>query len=193
MNKSRLSLVDYLKEVSIVVIGVLIAVSVGNYREKLGNEAYLIKTLAAIKQEVLTSRTEVDSVLQRHLALYEKLALDSGQEALGPFIARAGGFQVATVKNLSLRFFISQKAELLAFDLIARLMDIELRTQILANKVDRLATFSYEHFDGGDEKTRMKFGFLLADIIDSEQSLLEAYAEFLEEYQAELGMHRQGE
>lgn len=180
-------IIAYLREISIVVIGVLIAVSAGNYKEKLDDKRYLKKTLVAIKNEVTTSRAEIDSVLKRHFDLYRKLEEDFGQneQSLGEFVSSAGGFQVANIKNISLRFFVSNKAELLDFLIIGQLLDIELQTKLLSDKVDRLANFAYENVHQNDLETMTKFAYLLGDVIDSEQMLSEAYAEFLADYQME--------
>ena len=171
-----------------MVIGVLIAVSLGNYKERLDNREYLRKTLRAIENEATSSQSDIDTVLSRHIALYEKLENEFGEneQTLGEFISSSGGFQVATIKNISLRFFISNKAELLEFEIISQLLDIELKTNILSDKVDRLADFVYDHISENDEEVIIKFTYLLSDVIESEQSLLESYSEFLEENKMDL-------
>ncbi|MEL6558548.1 MAG: hypothetical protein AAFQ94_10210 [Bacteroidota bacterium] len=179
-------ILDYFKEVTIVVIGVLIAVSIGNYKENLDNKEYLRKTLEAIENEILTSQVEIDTVLSRHMALLEKLESSDIQMTLGEFISSSGGFQVALIKNISLRFFISNKAELLEYEIIAQLFEIEQSTKILSDKIDRLAGLAYDHINDNDEEVMMKFYYLLSDVIDSEQSLLESYSEFLEQNKKEL-------
>ena len=186
--KKRNQILDYFKEVTIVVIGVLIAVSIGNYKEKLDNEEYLEKTLKAIQNEIVTSQSDIDTVLYRHIGLLEKLEADfiENQMTLGEFVSNSGGFQVAFIKNISLRFFISNKAELLEYEMIAQLLEIEEITKILSAKVDRLASFTYDHINENNKEVMVKFAYLLSDVIDSERSLLESYSEFLEQNQKKL-------
>ena len=183
--KKGSQIIDYFKEITIVVIGVLIAVSIGNHKEKLDNEKFLRKTLEAIQKEIVTSQSDLDTVVSRHIGLLEKLEADfnANQMNLGELVSNSGGFQVAFVKNISLRFFISNKAELLEYDMIAQLLEIEQTTKILSDQVDRLASFVYDHINENDEEVVLKFAFLLSDVIDSEQSLLESYSEFLEQNQ----------
>ena len=178
----------YLQEIGIVVIGVLIAVSINNYKEKRGNEAYLEKTLLAIENEINSNKTTLDSVLNRHIEIYDFFERDSmdKKHSLGEILYSLGGFQVATVKNISLRFFVANKAELLDFELIAYLLEIEQTTDILSAKIDRLADFAYEHVNDSGAETRTRFTYLLMDIIDSESNLLKAYADFMEENEAYL-------
>ncbi|WP_282775962.1 hypothetical protein [Phaeodactylibacter xiamenensis] len=186
--KSNNRLVYLLQEIGIVVIGVLIAVSINNYKEKRGNEAYLEKTLLAIENEINSNKTTLDSVLNRHIEIYDFFERDSmdKKHSLGEILYSLGGFQVATVKNISLRFFVANKAELLDFELIAYLLEIEQTTDILSAKIDRLADFAYEHVNDSGAETRTRFTYLLMDIIDSESNLLKAYADFMEENEAYL-------
>ncbi len=180
--KKRNQILDFLKEIAIVVIGVLIAVSIGSYKERLDNEAYLRKTLIAIESEVISSQSEVDTVLKRHLKLFEKLVngFEENEQTIGEFVSSSGGFQVASIKNISLRFFISNKAELLSYEIISQLSDIELKTNILSDKLKRFTNFAYDYVNEKDEDVMMKFAYLLSDVIDSEKTLQESYSAFLD-------------
>lgn len=123
-------------------------------------------------------------MLVRHLKLYEKLKqLDSETLTIGEFVAGSGGFQVASIHHISLCLFVSIKAELMAFELISQLLDIELKTSILVNKIAYFASFAYDNVNESDDKAYIKFGYLLADIIEGEQSLLAAYDDFLAEHE----------
>ena len=179
--KKRSQVLSFLREIAIVVIGVLIAVSVGNYKERKDNEKYIEKTLLAIENEIRLSNSEVDTVLEKHLKLFEILEeqIDKEEQTLGELVLSAGGFQVASIQNVSLRFFVSNKAELLDFKLISQLLDIELQTNLLSDKLKRLTDFAYEHVNDKEEEVMVKFAYLLANVIDGEQTLLESYSDFL--------------
>tara|TARA_R110002050_G_scaffold39891_2_gene97868 strand:+ start:4753 stop:5328 length:576 start_codon:yes stop_codon:yes gene_type:complete len=179
--KSRNEILYFLREVSIVVIGVLIAVSIGNYKEREDNAQYLEKTLLAIENEIEISQIELDTVLNRHIRLYEILENEIGEneQKLGELVSGAGGFQVASIKNVSLRFFISNKAELLEFELISQLLEIELMTEMLSDKIKLMSDFVYDHVNEGNHEVKIKFAYLLANVIDGEQTLLESYSSFL--------------
>ncbi|MGH1434866.1 MAG: hypothetical protein ACRBG0_10435 [Lewinella sp.] len=138
---------------------------------------------SAFKSEIISSQREIDTVLERHLELYEKLenGFLENEQTIGEFVSNSGGFQVASVKNISLRFFVANKAELLEFELISQLLDIELKTTLLATKMERFADFAYENVNENDEKVMLKFAYLLVDVIDGEQTLLESYSDLLDE------------
>jgi hypothetical protein len=189
----KLSRIGYfLQEVAIVVIGVLIAVSIGNYKEKEDNEKYIEKTLLAIENEIRLSQIEIDTVLNRHLKLYEALEseIDKNDLTLGELVSSSGGFQIASIKNVSLRFFVSNKAELLEFELISQLLDIELMSDMLSDKIKLMADFAYENVNEKNEEVKLKFTYLLVNVIDREQTLLESYSNFLEENKSYLKKYK---
>jgi len=186
-------ILDYFKEITIVVIGVLIAVSIGNYKERVDNEQYIEKTLLAIENDIKLSRSDLDTVFNRHLELFEILRekLEGSEPidpelTLGELIASFGGFQVAVNKNISLRFFINHKAELLEYDIISKLLDIETQSALLEEKTRRLTNFFYENIDKGGEEVIFKLAYYLNDILDSENTLLESYSAFLDKNQNKL-------
>lgn len=190
--KNRSGILYFLREVSIVVIGVLIAVSIGNYKENEDNEQYVEKTLLAIENEIEISQIELDTVLKRHIRLYEILENEIGndEQGLGELVSSSGGFQVASIKNVSLRFFVSNKAELLEFQLISQLLEIEAMTEMLSDKIKLMSDFVYEHVNEGNNEVKIKFAYLLANVIDGEQTLLESYASFLEKNNSYLEKHK---
>lgn len=191
--KKRNALLDYLKEISIVIIGVLIAVSIGNYKESVDNQTYVEKTLLAIENDIQQSQPDLDTVFNRHLELFELLRDKlEGSEPIDPdltlmeLISNFGGFQVAMNKSVSLRFFVNNKAELLDYDIISKLLDLESISELLQLKTRRLGNFVYENMDKGGEAVLLKFAYYLSDVLDSEKALLEAYSEFLKQNQKQL-------
>jgi hypothetical protein len=170
----------FIQEIVIVAIGVAIAVSIGDFKEYLDNQDYIEKTLTAVKKEIKLSQSELDTVLQRHYLLIESFenAIEDNDQSLGELISVLGGVQFPLIKNISLRFFISQKADLVDFELISRLLEIEEHTNVLSDKMKRLADFAYENINNTEEESKITFAYLLYDDIDSEETLMKSYTEF---------------
>jgi len=179
--KNRSRVVYFLQEIAIVVIGVLIAVSINNYKENIDNKAYIEKMLLAMENEIKQSQSSVDSVLQRHYNLIDSLEnnISDNEQPLGEMIGNFGGVQFPLIKNVSLRFFIANKAELVDFEVISKLLEIEEHTKVLSDKMKRLGDFAYDQLNNREEETKLNFAYLLSDVIDSEEALLESYSDFL--------------
>lgn len=180
---NRKRVLYFLQEIAIVVIGVLIAVSINNYKENIDNKAYLEKMLLAMENEIQLSQSSVDTVLAKHFVLIDSLenSIYDDERTLGEMVASFGGVQFPLIKNVSLRFFISNKAELVDFEVISKLLEIEEHTKVLSDKMKRLGDFAYDQLNNREEETKLKFAYLLSDVIDSEEALLESYSDFLDE------------
>ena len=96
-------------------------------------------------------------------------------------VSRLGGVQAPGIKNISLRFFIANKAELVPFEMISQLLEIEMHNDALDEKMKRLIDFTYENVNAVDEESKITFAYLLANVIDSEKSLSESYSIFINE------------
>lgn len=60
MKIERQHILTFLKEIFIVVAGVLIAVSIRSYTQKIDNEEFIDKVLVAVEKEITESKEEVE-------------------------------------------------------------------------------------------------------------------------------------
>ncbi len=174
------SFIAFFKEIIIVVLGVLIAVGINNYKENYEEEKFVSKTLSAIENEIEQSELEVEKTSKKHLQIVDSIhaAIHNDNESLGQLMNRIGGIQSPDVKNIGLRFFISNKAELVEYDIISRLNDIENYTNSLHTKMNRMLDFLYENIEKKDAVIKEKFIYHLANVINSEQELLKLYDDY---------------
>ena len=182
METKKHKILLFLKEIAIVVIGVLIAAFLNQMKENNDNRAYIQKTLTTIKHEIEKSQYEVDTVLQKHMRFGEGIManIDSTDISLGSLVSTLGGIQFVKPSNIGLRFFITNKAELIEYETIVQLSDIEMSSEILENKMNALINFNYENIEETDRKSKMKLLAYLSNVVDSEQTLLTKYRRFLE-------------
>jgi hypothetical protein len=186
MAKVKNQTLGFIREVSIVVIGVLIAVSIGNYKEKVDNQNYLQKTLLAVENEIEYSQKDLDTVIPRHYQVMETIEanLENEELTLAELLKEAGGLQVASIKIISLRFFVANKADVLDFELISQLQEIEWITELISNKLNKIIDFLYSNLTQTNQEAKIKLAYLISDLIESEESLLELYENFKKKNQA---------
>lgn len=178
-KRNENNFLKFFKEIAIVVIGVLVAVSINNLKENIDNKKYIDKTLSTIQKEIIHSKKEVETVLAKHYRLADSIAakLDN-EERLSEIIFGMGGIQSPEIKNIGLRFFISNKAELVKYETISQLSDIEKAAELLEVKMKRFIDFTFMEMDNHDKKSKQKFLRHLKNVMDSEKRLLKLYSYF---------------
>lgn len=115
MKVKKQDVISFFREIVIVIIGILIALSINNWNENRNNEIFIDKALFAIEEEIKLNKTDMNRIVQRHKETIDSVAmhLNNDKMSLRQIIEKSGGFQIAELKNIGIRFFISNKAELI--------------------------------------------------------------------------------
>ncbi|MBK8045274.1 MAG: hypothetical protein IPK21_23060 [Haliscomenobacter sp.] len=173
--------VSFFREIVIVIIGILIALSIDNWNENRNNEKYIDKALFAIEEEIKLNKTDMHRIVQRHKETIDSVAmhLNNDKISLRQIIENSRGFQIAELKNIGLRFFISNKAELIDYEIISSLSEIEFLSEAVKMKTERLLNYLYDNMENTNESAKNKFVIYLADVVESENGLLDLYDDFL--------------
>lgn len=177
------SLFSFAKEVIVVLIGVLIALLINEWRETSNNQRFVASVMTAIERDIQTSKKELEEVTQRHLATIDTVLKygDDDSSSLFQIIQNSGGVQYATIKNISLNYMIANRAELLDYEIISLLADIESTADIMDTKFEKFLDFAYTSVEATDAQSKRLFVIHLSNVIDSEQTLLELYDQFLKD------------
>lgn len=170
-----------------VILGVLIALLINNWKESAADQRYVEKSLAAIEKDIRESKVSTEEVLEKHYAVIDSIShyLENTDLSIQEIVGNAGGIQYPFTKNIALRFFVSSKADLLDYETISILTNIEESSKMMSKKFDKLMDFAYEKIDSQDQKDKYSFAIHLANVIDSEEQLVELYQEYLGEKEAE--------
>lgn len=181
MSIEKQKITSFLREIIIVVLGVLIAVYISKLRDDAQDERFIKKTLFAIEEEIKENKLRLEKVLDRHRIVIDSMHQIKNDEAasLAELLERFGGIQYAGNTNIGLRFFISSKAELVDYKTISQLSKIEFTSDLLSKKMENLIEFSYNQMEKKDSVSKLKFVIYLSNVIDSESSLIELYDHFL--------------
>ncbi|MBK6947014.1 MAG: hypothetical protein IPH16_02075 [Haliscomenobacter sp.] len=173
--------VSFFREIVIVIIGILIALSIDNWNENRNNEKYIDKALFAIEEEIKLNKTDMHRIVQRHKETIDAVAmhLNNDKISLRQIIENSRGFQIAELKNIGIRFFISNKAELIDYEIISSLSEIEFLSEAVKMKTERLLNYLYDNMENTNEPAKNKFVIYLADVVESENGLLGLYDDFL--------------
>lgn len=181
MKVKKQDVISFFREIVIVIIGILIALSINNWNENRNNEIFIDKALFAIEEEIKLNKTDMNRIVQRHKETMDSIAMHINNDkiSLRQIIEKSRGFQIAELKNIGIRFFISNKAELIDYEIISSLSEIEFLSEAVKMKTERLLNYLYDNMESTNESAKYKFVIYLADVVESENGLLDLYDDFL--------------
>ncbi len=108
-----------------------------------------------------------------------RVKLDN-DESLSEIIFGLGGIQAPETKNIGLRFFVANKADLVEYEVISELSNIESAASLLDEKMKRMIDFMFIAIDKNDRSNKEKMLYHLNNVINSEESLVELYTNLAE-------------
>ncbi|MBL7793764.1 MAG: hypothetical protein JNK77_15655 [Saprospiraceae bacterium] len=181
MKVKKQDVISFFREIVIVIIGILIALSINNWNENRNNEIFINKAIFAIEEEIKLNKTDMNRIVQRHKETMDSIAMHINNDkiSLRQIIEKSRGFQIAELKNIGIRFFISNKAELIDYEVISSLSEIEFLSEAVKMKTERLLNYLYDNMESTNESAKYKFVIYLADVVESENGLLDLYDDFL--------------
>jgi len=165
-----------------VVIGILIALLINNWKEKLDDERFINRVFDSIQKEMKSNEADIIEVLPSHYALQDTIDRYRNDEriSLSDIIIKGNGLQAPTVKNTSWNSFLNSKLELIDYNTISILTEIEESKHLMKSKLDKLMDFVLENSESTDAVKKQMFMFQLMNVVSTEQELLELHEEYLD-------------
>lgn len=188
MKSSKDHILSFIREITIVVIGILVALFINNWNEDIKQRKFINKTFYAIGEEIRFSKNEIEGILDKHYRTIDSIqaSYDNQEESLRDILIKMEGFQIPEIKNIGLRFFVTHSAELVNYEIISDLSEIEFFNNSYEMKIAKLNDIVYTYMESTEKKDKNLFIQLLADIVENEESLLELYKAFLLKHQDKL-------
>ena len=168
-------------EIIPIVLGVLIALFLNNWKENYDDKRYLGHIEDSIAKEVRENKKSISSVLIKQQALLDTLEryLDVDSISLLVIVTKNNGFQMSTIRNASLKALMNAKIELIDLQTIANLTEIDELKQTLSIKMSKLMDYIYANLRSTKREDKELFSIHIMNVIDSEEQLLELLDEFM--------------
>lgn len=165
-----------------VILGVLIALFINNWKQQVDDEKFMIRIFDSIRKEMELNKNEFTEVLPKQYAIIDSIEIHISNEkiSLADIIIKSNGLQVPTVKNTSWKSFLNSKLELIDFEVISKLTDIEEAKQFMNSKFNKLMDFVLNNAESTDSKSKKMLIIQILNLIDSEEGLLKMYKDYLE-------------
>jgi len=142
-----------IKEVIVVVAGILIALFINTWNEDRKDEEYMDAINIAILKELKESVKEIDEkfVLQKKLLDTLRAYQNNNTLSLHNVVRKGGGVYLPSIRINSWKAIASSKIELMEYEKISVLANIEEGKEVLQMKANKFGDYLYEHSNSTDE------------------------------------------
>jgi hypothetical protein len=160
----------FFKEIVPIIIGILIAIYINNWNEDRKDKNYINRISASINKEL----TETNNDIIDKLALQERLidTLDfykkNSETSIIDIMMKVNGVSVPSIKISSWKAISNSKIELMEYDKISSLSNIEEQKELLTIKSNNLINFVYSNIKETGIDKKDPFKLMILDMISTE-------------------------
>ncbi|MFK7984128.1 MAG: DUF6090 family protein [Saprospiraceae bacterium] len=171
------------REIIPVIIGILIALVINNWNEDRKDKKYLNQIFSSIKSELTESSIDIKESIPRQQVLMDSIEIyvDDKTVSIIDIIEKTEGVSFANVKNNSWKAIANSRIELIEFEKLSALSDIDDGEASLALKQEKILDFIYDNLKNTKQEKKEVFKLLIQDIIWTKESLQLQIEELLED------------
>ena len=157
------------KEVIPVIIGILVALTVNNWNEDRKDKKYLDQIYSSIENELEESIIEIKENIPKQQMLIDTIGRYLNDETISIFdiISKADGIHAPAIKNNSWKAVASTKIELIEFEKISALSEIDESKEGLKLKTEKLLDFLISNLKSTDQEKKEIFMLLSQEILST--------------------------
>lgn len=170
----------FIKEIIPVTIGILIALSIGNWNQNKKEQKYVTEIFSLIDNELNATDKSIEDVIPLQEALIDTLQQYSNNNDVNIMhtILKVGGVKIASIKTNAWNAISNSKLELVDYKLIIPLSDIVEEKEILKVKSNTLINFANENLNATSTEKKKILMLYLKDIIGTEKAIQEQIKAF---------------
>ncbi len=166
---------DFFKEIVTIIIGILIAIYINNWNEDRKDKNYINRISASINKELTETNNDIIEKLALQTTLIDTLDFYNKNNKISLFdiMMKVNGVSVPSIKISSWKSISNSKIELMEYDKISSLSNIEEQKELLKIKGNNLMNFAYSNIkETGIDKKEL-FKLMIQDIISTEIGIQE--------------------
>ncbi len=170
----------YLIEFVIVTAGVLIALLLSNYKENLEARKYQDATMETINMEIQNNYSGLKGIVKKQTNLLDTLIkYTDAHNSIQDLFQKANGLQIATLGNAGLDFYKKGQINLIDFELMATLIQMNSLSDLVDTKVGKLIDFTYSKILDNSIESKTVVILHLRNVLNTENQLLGYYESYL--------------
>lgn len=161
------------KEIIPIIVGILIALWINNWNENRKDKNYIDQISNSINKELTETTEDIIINVKAQRALIDTLDFYQKDDEISIFdvMMKVNGINIPTIKINSWKAISNSKIELMEYDKISTLANIEEQKELLKIKSQNLMNFVYQNTKeaGIDKKELLKL--MILDIISTEVTI----------------------
>ncbi|WP_333662657.1 hypothetical protein [Chishuiella changwenlii] len=165
--------IQFIKEIIPVIAGILIALFIDNWNNDRKDKAYINQVFYTIDSELKDSKESILEIVPSQKSLVDSLEFYSNNNQLNVMdvIKKAGGVRVPQIKTSAWKSVSNYKIDLISYNKITTLSNIEEQKEILKDKSEFLLNMAYSNLYEKDKNKKQTVKMLLLDIIQTENTI----------------------
>jgi len=158
-----------IREIISVIIGILVALAVNNWNEDRKDKKYLNQIYVSIDNELEESRIEIKESIPKQQVLIDSIRKYLNDETISIFdiIEKADGINVPIVKNNSWKAIANSKIELIEFEKLSALSEIDQSKESIELKTQKLIDFVFENLKTTNQEKKEILILLSQEILST--------------------------
>ena len=170
----KTNLKSILREISTIIIGILIALFINNWNEKEKEKKYFNEILLSIKNEIQETKNDIDAKLIIQKSMIDTLNFYTKADtlSLNRIMNKTNGVSIPNIRLYSWKSLSNSKIQLLDYKDLSTLATIEEGKELLREKSRYLMNFLYTNIAKKDEYQKMILKGLMMDIMSTEHDIL---------------------
>ncbi len=166
-----------------VIFGILVALFLNDWKDQRDNQRFLDRVMNSIELEIRENKSDIEEVIPLQNKFIDSLEvhLDNPDVSIADLFVVTGGIKIPTVKNTAWRSFLNTNIELVDYEVISILTEIEEARQFFKLKLSTLMEFGMMNSASIKREDKQMLMVQLLNVMDSEEGLLEDYENYLAE------------
>lgn len=164
---------QFFREIISVIIGILIALFINNWNEDRKDKKYLDQIFYSINKELEESIVDIERVIPMQQASIDSIQkyMNNDQFSIYDIIIISNGVNAPTIKTNAWKAIANSKIELIAYDKLSALADIEDSKENLRARLERQMDFMFQNMEQTDKKKKVMLMMIIGDMVNAEQEL----------------------
>ena len=172
MNKT---IIEFFKEILTIIVGILIALYINNWNEDRKDAKYMNKIFVSMEKELKETNEDIKKKMPQQQTLIDTLEFYKKNDTISIFdvMMKVNGVQIPQIRISSWKAISSSKIELLEYDRVSALVNIEEQKELILSKTQYLMNFLYPNIKDTSTDKKELVMLMMQDIMVSEKDLRE--------------------